>query len=165
MSKAGTFAPHRHSISQVFVFVLLGVFAVMSTFMVLLSAQMYRGIVDQTEQNSAYRIMTSYVMNAVRGSDKADSIYIDERNGIDVLVFGWNVDGDIYETLIYCHDGMLRELFTSADQDFEPDYGEKICSAQSFEAVINDGLLEVKMTDGMGDEVRVDVALRSGGRK
>ena len=66
MNEKMTFVPRKHSISQVFVFVLLGIFAVMSTLMVLLSAQMYRGVVGKTEQNSSYRILTSYVSNAVR---------------------------------------------------------------------------------------------------
>ena len=161
MNEKMTFVPRKHSISQVFVFVLLGIFAVMSTLMVLLSAQMYRGVVGKTEQNSSYRILTSYVSNAVRGSDVRNGIFADEGNGTDMLVLASDIDGAAYETLIYCHDGMLRELFTDAGQEFAPEYGEIICEAQSFEARIENGLLSVWMTDGAGDSVSIDIALRS----
>ena len=160
MNQRRSFAPRRHSISQVFVFVLLGVFAVLSTFMVLLSAQLYRGIVDQTEESGAHRILTSYVANAVRGSDCAGGVSVDERSGVSMLVLGRDVDGERYETLIYCHDGKLRELFAAADQEFEPDYGEEICAAQHFEARISGGLLEMTMTDGAGSNAVIDIALR-----
>ena len=43
----------QHSMQGVFVFVLLGLFAVMSTLMVLLGAQMYRGTVDRAVHATA----------------------------------------------------------------------------------------------------------------
>lgn len=160
MNKRRSFAPRRHTISQVFVFVLLGLFAVLSAFMVLLSAQLYRSVVDQTELSSAHRILTSYVANAVRGSDCADTVYTDKRGGIDVLVFDRFVEGEEYETLIYCHEGSLCELFTEASQEFDPGYGEEICGAQAFEARIDGGLLEIALTDSAGSNVTIDIALR-----
>ena len=160
MNKRRSFASHRHSISQVFVFVLLGVFAVISTFMVLLSAQLYRDIVNQTELSGAHRILTSYVANAVRGNDCAGSVYTDERAGVPMLVLGREIDGEKYETLIYCHEGKLCELFSEAMQEFDPGYGEEICDAQAFEARISDGLLHIAMTDSAGCDAAIDIALR-----
>ena len=159
MTERRTFVPPKHSIAQVFVLVLLGIFAVMSTLMVLLSAQMYRGVVSRTEQNSTYRILTSYVSNAVRASDAENCVYTDHRNGVDMLVLTSEIDGDAYETLIYCHGGMLRELFADADQEFDPEYGEIICSAQSFAAQIDNDLLTVTLTDGTGGSATIDIAL------
>lgn len=160
MTERRTFVPRRHPVAQLFVFVLLGIFAVMSTVMVLLSAQMYRGVIDRSEQNSAHRILTSYVSNAVRGRDEAGCVYTDRRGGEDVLVLATEADGEIYETLIYCHDGMLREIFAAAGQEFDPEYGEIICGAQSFEARIDGGLLTAEMTDGGGGSARIEIALR-----
>lgn len=125
---------HSHTISQAFVFLLLGVFAVFSTLMVLLGAQLYRGIVSETEQASTRRILRSYVTNAARGNDAADMIHVESMNGTDVLVFEWKDDEVKYQTMVYYYDGYLRELFTGVDQPFEPDYGEEICEAQAFEA-------------------------------
>lgn len=154
--------PHKHMIAQVFVFVLLGVFAVLSTMMVLLSAQLYRGIVRQTEQHSSERILSSYVTNAVHANDAFGMITVENRGGTDMLVMGWEADGQRYETMIYCYDGALRELFASAEQEFDPEYGEIIGDAQSFVPEIRDGLLEVRLTDSAGQEDTLYIALRCG---
>lgn len=150
----------KHSISQVFVFLLLGVFAVFSTLMVLLGAQMYRGTVEQTEQNSERRVMINYVKNVVRSNDGENMVRIDHRNGIDRLVFAYDFDGDMYETMVYCYEGELRELFVRADQEFEPEYGESICRAQAFEPELEDGLLVVRLTDAQGRDSELRIALR-----
>jgi hypothetical protein len=150
----------KHSISQVFVFLLLGVFAVFSTLMVLLGAQMYRGTVEQTEQHTEKRLLFSYVSNAVRGNDTADLVAVDNRGGIDVLVFGCEADGELYETLVYCYEGTLRELFVSAQQEFEPDYGEVICSAETFVPQLENGLLSIRIAGTSGQEETLHIALR-----
>ena len=163
MNGRKSFTPRKHPVSQAFVFMLLGIFAVMSTLMVLLSAQLYRSVIDRTEQNTARRILTGYVSNAVRGSDADGGVYADNRGGTDVLALAMDVDGDVYETLIYCHEGVLYELFMEPGQEFDPEYGSVICEAQSFAARIEDGLLTAEMTDGDGRSARIDIALRSGG--
>ena len=149
-----------HAISQAFVFLLLGVFAVFSTLMVLLSAQMYRGTVDQTDRHNAQRVLSSYVNNVVRSNDSADTISVQQRGGLDMLVFGWDIDGERYETMVYCYEGSLRELFVSAEQEFEPDYGEVICEAQKFTPALENNLLSVCLVDGAGTENTLHIALR-----
>lgn len=149
------------TISHAFVFLLLGVFALLSIMMVLISAQLYRDTVDRTELHGAQRILSSYVANVVRANDTRDMVYTDNRAGIDMLVFGWDVDGEIYETMVYCYEDTLRELFAAADQEFEPDYGEIICNVQEFEPIIDEnGLLEVRLTDEQGVQSALHIALR-----
>lgn len=149
-----------HAISQAFVFLLLGVFAVFSTLMVLLSAQMYRGTVDQTDRHNAHRVLFSYVNNVVRSNDSADTVSVQRRGDVDMLVFGWDIDGERYETMVYCYDGALRELFVAADQEFEPGYGEVICEAGQFEPALHSNLLSVRVVDGTGVEDTLHIALR-----
>lgn len=153
---------HSHTISQAFVFLLLGVFAVMSTLMVLFSVQLYRGIVSQTEASSESRVLTSYLVNVARGNDALNQVHIDAREGVDVLVFDWLDGEDRYETLVYQHDGYLCELFADADQPFDPEFGEKICPAQGFIPEIKDGMLQMTVTDANGGESVIHLALRSG---
>lgn len=160
MNGYGQDMSRSHAISQAFVFLLLGVFAVFSTVMVLLSAQMYRGTVEQSEQHNAQRVLFSYVNNVVRSNDSADAVSVDRRAEIDMLVFGWDIDGERYETMVYCHDGWLRELFTSAEQEFEPGYGEPICQAQGFVPTLDGNLIRIQMTDGAGAEDTLHIALR-----
>lgn len=149
-----------HVISQAFVFLLLGVFAVFSTLMVLLGAQLYRGIVDQTELHNARRVLYSYVNNAVRGNDGEKCIRTESIGGVDVLVFDWFVDDEHYETKVYCHEGGLRELFSDAGQAFEPGYGEVICGAQAFRPELVDGtLLKIYIEDAEGRARTLHMAL------
>ena len=137
----------NHVISQAFVFLLLGVFAVFSTLMVLLGAQLYREIVDQTEAHNARRVLCSYVNNAVRGNNAADIIRTESIDGVEALVFDWFVDNEHYETKVYCHEGTLRELFSEAGQPFEPGYGEIICRAEAFRPELEGSLLKLHIED------------------
>lgn len=154
---------NNHTISQAFVFLLLAVFATLSTLMVLFSAQLYRGTVSETEQIGERRVLSSYIANVVHGNDGAGMVRVEERAGIKMLVFDWKDSGEHYETLVYCYDGYLRELFADAQQEFEPEYGEKICAVRTFEPVLQDGLLEVCIQDEYGEESVIHLALRSGG--
>lgn len=151
---------HGHVISGAFVFLLLGVFAIASTLMVLLSAQFYRATVEQTRIHNRQRVLCSYLMNVVRGNDAADAVRVTDMDGLDVLVFGSDVGDVRYETRIYCYAGYLREWFAAADQEFEPDYGEKICAAQRFLPSLGEnGVLELWAVDEAGKEYVLHVAL------
>ena len=150
------------TISQAIVFLLLGIFAVFSTLLVLLSAQMYRSVVDHTGELSEQRILNSYILNVIKGNDMADAVSVEMREGIEVLVFGVDVDDERYETLIYCYEGKLRELFSTAAQEFEPEYGEMICDMQAFSPTLLDGLLCVRVVDAQMRENVLHVALRCG---
>ena len=50
-----------HAISGAFVFMLLGIFAIFSTVMVLLSAKAYRGVVDKAAMHNSMRVASSYI--------------------------------------------------------------------------------------------------------
>ncbi|MBR7189025.1 MAG: DUF4860 domain-containing protein [Clostridia bacterium] len=67
----------QHHMQGVFVFVLLGLFAVMSTLMVLLGAQMYRGTVDRSEANNDYRVLNAYVRSMLRAEDGAGAVAVE----------------------------------------------------------------------------------------
>ena len=71
----------QHSMQGVFIFVLLGLFALMSTLMVLLGAQMYRGTVDRSVKNNDYRVLSAYVRSMVRAEDGAGAGTVEERDG------------------------------------------------------------------------------------
>jgi len=154
-----------HAISQAFVFLLLGIFAVFSTLIVLLGAQLYREIVDQTDIHNSRRVLYSYVSNAVRGNDATNTIHTEKIGDVDMLVFDWVVDDECYETYIYCYEGTLRELFTSQDQEFDPDYGEVICEANAFRPVLSDGLLEIYVEDAGGQARTLHMALNCAGEE
>lgn len=150
-----------HMISGAFVFLLLGIFVVFSTWMVLLSAQFYRVTVEQTSVHNTQRVLGSYLMNIVRGNDMAGAVRVERIDDTDTLCFEYDLDGLTCWTHIYYWDGYIRELFSDAEQEIHLNYGEKICEAQSFEARLDaDGLLEMRVVDCAGVEQVHHAALR-----
>lgn len=150
----------QHSMQGVFVFVLLGLFAVMSTLMVLLGAQMYRNTVDHSTANNEDRVLGAYVRSMIRAEDASDAMETGEYGGVKTLAMREDLDGEMYVTWLYCYDGQLYEWFTSDDGDFRPESGTAICPALSFEPSLKDGLLTVDMTNAKGARETVRVALR-----
>lgn len=150
----------QHSMQGVFVFVLLGLFAVMSTLMVLMGAQMYRGTVANAAENSEDRLLGAYVRSMVRAEDAKDAVVLEDYDGVATIALYETIDEDRYVTWIYRYDGELYEQFTEADFDFDPSMGMPICPVDRFEPSIEGRLLTVRMTDDKGEECVVQVALR-----
>ena len=150
----------QHSMQGVFVFVLLGLFAVMSTLMVLLGAQMYRGTVDRATRNNEDRVLGAYVRSMVRAEDNAQSVSIENRDGVSALSLRETFEDESFVTWLYCYEGQLYEQFTSDDGDFSPQSGTAICPAQRFEPRLEGRLLTVDMVNANGDAETVQVALR-----
>lgn len=148
-----------HSMQGVFVFVLLGLFAVMSTLMVLLGAQMYRSTVDNATENSENRLLGAYVRSMVRAQDGARSVKVERHNNTSTLALYEDIDGETYVTWLYLYDKCLYEQFTSADNEFELDSGTEIGPATQFVPVLKDGLLSVFITDAEYVDCSVKIAL------
>ena len=150
----------HHSMPGIFVFVLLGLFAALSTLMVLLGAQMYRSTVEHAGFSSQHRILSSYVRGMVRAQDAENAVSVAEEAGIATLQLRENFEGETYVTYLYPYEGSLRELYTEESNGFRPDWGEIICPVGDFMPVLENGLLTVSMSDQNGTDASVIVALR-----
>lgn len=153
------FTPSSHNISGVFVFLLLGVFAVFSTVMVLLSARAYKSTVDRLAEHNATRIAPAYVRSMVRADDELGGVSVEEIGGVTSVSLYNEYDGDGYITRIYCLDGGLYEWFSDAEREFFPEDGDKVCDCDGMKAEIKDGLLCVGLLSGE-TWTQVDIALR-----
>ena len=150
----------QHGMQGVFVFVLLGLFAVMSTLMVLLGAQMYRNTVDRATLNNENRVLASYVRSMVRAQDEAAALRVENYDGVEALAMT-SVEGDReFTTWLYCYDGWLYEHYTGGSDTLSPEKGTQICPAGKFIPRIDGDLLTVTMIDAGGDLETVRVALR-----
>ena len=149
-----------HAISGTFVFMLLGVFAVISTLLVLLCAQAYRNTVDQTAAHRDERILQSFIRNTLRGEDKENAFGSVEIDGVNALTITSRFDDEVYVRYLYCYEGVLRDLFIGAEDTFHPDFGEEVCPAGSFTASLLDGLVMVEMTDVEGRPYTFSIAQR-----
>ncbi len=150
-----------HSITGVFIFLLLGLFAVFSTVMVLMGAKAYRGTVVRADAHNSTRIASSYIRSMLRADDETGALLIEEAEGIKMITLLNTYNEESYITRLYVYEGMLRELFTEADVLFDPGWGESICEAESMTPEFRDGLLHVKITAN-GTESEITYAPRTG---
>ncbi|MBR1607060.1 MAG: DUF4860 domain-containing protein [Clostridia bacterium] len=150
-----------HAISGVFVFLLLGIFAVFSTVMVLLSARAYKGAVDRLAAHNAARIAPAYLRSMVRADDEMDVVFVEEKAGVTSVTLRNVYDGEAYVTRMYCWEGMLCEWFSEEASEFIPAEGESVCACEALTAQTLPGLLSVRLQ--LNDQwTQVDIALRAG---
>ena len=148
-----------HAISGVFVFLLMGIFAIFSTVMVLMGAKAYRGVVDSSSTNNSMRVASSYIRTMLRSDDETGVLRLEEVDGIQTITME-NDYGDIYVTRIYLYEGKLREWFAMADIPFVPRNGETVCDLDSLQAEYADGLLKITLSRN-GIEMEINYAPRS----
>ena len=162
-AKAVRIPPKR--IQNIFVLLLLAVFAISCILLTAIGANLYKSTVSASEENNGNRILAAIVRGAMQGED-AGTVIIEhiEPYGITSLTTVTDYgDGDVYYRRLFCADGQLRESFTGADYEFTPDTGEIICEAESFEPSLEGNLLTavIRGKDGGLQEVRI--RLRAGG--
>lgn len=148
-------------IQNVFVLLLLAVFAAMSTLLVTLGAQVYRGTVERANANNEARILSTVVRSALWAEDGVGKVLVEEQDGVKILAVVSTYDDESYIKRLYCHDGMLWESFTSSEYAFDVEDGESICEAAAFEPTIEDGFLRVQLTGLDGAQSTVELQLRS----
>ena len=108
------------TIQSVFVLLLLSLFAILSTFLVTVGAQLYRNTVESSEKNNAIRIVTTVLRSTIWAEDGgAGDIEVEtfERNGEKVQTlsiirqYGESRD-DVWVKRVYAYDGHLQEGYT-----------------------------------------------------
>ena len=155
--------PVSHSVSGVFVFLLLGIFALFGTAMVLLGVQAYRKTAENGGVHHVARITSSYLRSMVRSEDETGALRLEEAEGIPVLTLISRYDEEEYATRLYVWEGALRESFAETSEPFKPADGEEVCEAEAMEASLTDELLHIRIRT-RGEWQDVDIALRAGGQ-
>ena len=153
----------KHVIDTVFVICLMLLFLLSALTIIAIGASIYKKNVAQTNDNYAQRVSIAYVTEKVRQSDVSGSIFVRELFGQNVLVFQQEVNGDLYNTYIYSHEGYLMELFARDDLDsFYPQTGQKILKINSFMIEkASDDLLRATITEEDGQEETVYISIHS----
>ena len=169
-----TVASTPKTIQNVFVLLLLSLFACLSTFLVTMGAQIYKNTIDSSENNSESRVMTAVVRSAVWAEDGGE-VRIEHFDdlGITALCVVNNFDGEIYYKRLYCAvdedplDGEPRsylwESYTGEDTEFRVESGETLCELNSFVPSIDGKMLTAEMEAPDGTKSTIHVSLRAGG--
>ena len=150
----------QHRMQGAFVFVLLGLFAILATLLVLLGAQMYRNVTQRADQGNSNRVLGSYVRSMIRAEDAGESVSIEDHDGIATLTMHEMIGEDPYVTWIYAYDGVLCEQFTRAERPFKPEAGTKLVAVNSFEPEIEGSMVTVRIGYGEDEECVIREALR-----
>jgi len=153
---------NKGKVDNLLVLLLFGVFAVCILSVLLTGADGYRRLAARDQYSYDQRTAAQYLTTRVRQADRLGDVSIRQFEGQDALVFAEIIDGSTYETLVYCYDGYLRELFVAAGGGFLPEDGEKVLSAQGLSIRQDGQLLDVKLTSPSGEVQGLNLYLRSG---
>jgi hypothetical protein len=153
---------NAHSFDTVFILLIFCLFAGCSLFLVLIGANVYRGIVHDMNENSETRASLSYVSNKVRSADGRD-VKLEKNDGQNILVIHSTYSDADYNTYIYLHDGYLMELFTKAENGFVPGDGDKITRVSSFTMTKNENELSLSVSGRKSSKLSLDLFLADGG--
>lgn len=148
------------SLSAISALLVLAVFAV-GIFCVLLGgASAYRRLIRQDQAAYESRTCVQYLQTKLRQAPAPGAVSIAPFGQGDALVIGQELDGEMFLTRVYCHDGWLMELYSSAEGELSPEDGEKILPAKALALSWQDGLLTAVLTDGSGEEIRLVLSVR-----
>lgn len=152
---------NKGKIDNLLVLLLFGVFAICILSVLLTGADAYQRISDRDQLSYDQRTAAQYLTTRVRQADRLGDVAICRFEGQDALAFTEVIEGDTYETLVYCYDGYLRELFVAAGGHFMPEDGEKVLAAQELSIQRDGQLLGVKLTSPSGEVQMLELYLRS----
>lgn len=166
-------AGSQHNITGIFIFFLIGLFAVLSVTLTVIGVRAYNRVSSASVNNSNGQVALSYILNKVHSNDalssaeeNADS-FVTLRNldGIDVLCLGESDEWGSYMTYIYFDDGALRECYTGEEEDFASvrETGSVICELESITmAEEKPGLFLITAVQPDGRSQSLYIALRGG---
>lgn len=128
---------------------------------ILAGAKVYKSIVRSGTLRFERRTVSQYLSARIHQADAVDALLIEEFGDGDALVIQEELDGDTYRTIIYSHDGWLRELFCAEESRLSPADGEKLMPLRSVAfSKKEDGIL-VQTVSPEGNTAAFYVYLRS----
>lgn len=122
----------RLQMSSLFIFLLVGMFALFSLLCVVVGISVYRGLVNTASANEQVRTTLSYIANKVHAADAEGAIEVEAWHGVQALLLREEIDGEPYETRIYFlpgegeEPGGLYEHFAFSGDDWGLEGGEFI---------------------------------------
>jgi len=124
------------------------IFAMLVFSVIMLGALAYRNIAGATREGEDERGCLSYIWTVVKNNDNAESVYVDDFNGVPALYIEEELNDTVYQTVIYHHEGWIYELFAMDAYGFTPDSGSRIIKVDSlrFER-LDDGNIIVSSGD------------------
>lgn len=153
-------SPNQHHMDSLLALVLFGVFAACILSVLLTGSEVYHRLTIRDQAAYDRRTCAQYITAKVRQAPGPDSISLSSFGDGDALVLTERIGDEQYVTRIYCDNGWIRELFSSADGAFVPDDGEKVMQAKALSLTLEGGLLSVEITGNDGSLIPVILSIR-----
>ena len=157
----------KSNLSGLLVLVLFVVFAMCVLSVLLTGADVYQRLARRDQESYDRRTVTQYITTKVRQGDVSGQIFVgpfDAQEGQqqgDTLFLVEENEGEPYCTRFYCFDGSLRELFSDAGGEFQPEDGERILNVQELFFSLEDNFLTVEICYETGEYEYMKLSLRS----
>ena len=148
----------KNNLSGLLALLVFAVFAVSVLMILLNGADIVQKVSARDRESFGRRTAAQYITTRIRQADTADGI--DVRDG-EVLVLSEEIDGYVYDTLVYCCDGYLREMFCERGMEQDPEFGEKILPLEEMRLSLSGNMLSADIAFADGSEEQLTFALRS----
>lgn len=149
----------KHSIDFLFVLFVFLIFAFSAISSLLLGINFYRRIIDGAQKCNDSRVAIAYIKETIRQNDQANTIYLDEFDGVPAISIE-KVEN--YVMYIYFYDGTLRELYTRDDSDLKKSDGNVIMELEEFSfEKLDDKTIKIECEDKNHDRRSIVIGVMS----
>ena len=140
------------------------VFGVTLLLSLVTGAEVYRRVEERGDESSRTRVSLSYITAKIHGYDQRGMLEAGEFGESGAVFLYEEIDGFVYETILYIYNGNLMEMLCEKGWEMSPEYGEPVSPAQALTVTQpREGLLRLTLTERDGQERTADVYVRSEG--
>ena len=127
-------------------------------------AGVYRRVEDRVEESSRSRVSLSYMTAKIHACDQAGMVEAGSFGDGGAVFLYEEIDGSVYETILYVHDGALMEMLCEKGWEMPPEFGEVVSPARALNVMeLQEGLLWLSLTEADGQVRSAAVYVRSVG--
>lgn len=145
---------HQHTIDFLFSIALFFVFSATAILVLLLSSNIYKNVVANSNHNFEVGTSISYITEKVRQNDNSvtQNIYLCEFDDCKALAISQSYNEMNYVTYIYEHEGLLKEAFVQEGIATSANSGTTIMEIGQIDfSQPTDNLLRVTCTSKTGE--------------
>ncbi|MBQ8590011.1 MAG: DUF4860 domain-containing protein [Firmicutes bacterium] len=143
------------------VLLLFGVLSVCVLGVLLMGAESYRELTERDRADHERRTAVQYIATRLHHADRAGAVSLRDFDGESALVLKETIDGSVYETIVYCYDGYLCELFVPEDGGFTPEDGTQLMRIGALEFQEDNGRIAFRLTGADGTTQELQLLVRS----
>lgn len=153
---------HQHTIDFLFSIALFFVFSASALVVLLLSANIYKSVVSDSERDFNTGTALSYITEKIRQSDEggAQKIYVTEFDNCEALAISQEYNDVTYVTYIYEINGELKESFIQEGISISASAGTTIMEIGDLKmSQISDSLLRITCAsvDGFSTSTLINI--------